>query len=126
MNRVICVPNLTPFIADESECIQFLFDEGFHTKMRCRQCNALLSPRVYKNKTFPLFKCERGHNRIKVSCAKGTWFENTKIPPAQVLLLTHCFAHKYSYAQTALNYVLFCTIMCIIFTSLCKNFVKLT
>ena len=31
-----------------------------------------------------------------------------------------------SIIKSCLKYVLFCTIMCIIFTSLCKNFVKLT
>ena len=36
-----------------------------------------------------------------MSCTKGTWFENTKIPPAQILLVTICFAHKFSYSQTA-------------------------
>ena len=27
MNRIICIPDLNPFISDESEYIQFLFDE---------------------------------------------------------------------------------------------------
>ena len=33
---------------------------------------------------------------------------------------------QYLVLQTFLMYVLFCTIICIIFTSLCKNFVKIT
>ena len=33
---------------------------------------------------------------------------------------------KYSLGYLVLRYVLFCTIICIIFTSLCKNFLKLT
>ena len=102
MSHVICIPDLGPFISEKSECIQFLFDKGFlHTKMWCGQCNALLSTKVYQNKKFPLFACERGHNKITVSCTKGMWLKNSKILPAQILLLTFCFAHKFSYSQRA-------------------------
>ena len=31
---------------------------------------------------------------------KGTWFENTKITPQKALIISYCFASKFSYAQT--------------------------
>ena len=50
-----------------------------------------------------MFACGRGHKTIIFSSTKGTRFENSKIPPAQILLLTYSFAHKFSYKETAVQ-----------------------
>ena len=51
----------------------------------------------------PDFVCERRHKRIRISCAKVTWFENTKMSPLQVMLITHCFTTENSYKQTVID-----------------------
>ena len=47
--------------------------------------------------------CERRHKRIKISCEKGTWFENMKMCPLKVMLMTHCFTTENSYKQTVID-----------------------
>ena len=39
----------------------------------------------------------------RIRCAKGTWFENTKMCPLQVILMTHCFTTENSYKQTVID-----------------------
>ena len=39
----------------------------------------------------------------RIRCAKGTWFENTKMSPLHVMLMTHCFTTENSYKQTAID-----------------------
>jgi hypothetical protein len=55
------------------------------------------------DKKLPYFECERWHKKIRITCAKGTWFENTKMSPIQVMSLTHCFTAENSYKQTVLE-----------------------
>jgi hypothetical protein len=106
MDHFVNVLDLMPIITEESACIQFLSDEGLlHTTVRCSECYDHLSPHHHSNKIYPVFACQRGHKRI-ISCTKGTWFENLKISPAQILLLTYSIAHKLSCKQTAAQYSL--------------------
>ena len=93
---------LAPLCSFESECIQFLYDEGLlRTRMLCLKCDAELHPITKRDRTFQLFSCRKGHPQFLQSVAKATWFEKTKLLPAQVLLIIHCFTYKSSYALTA-------------------------
>lgn len=101
MSRFISKIDLAPLCKSESKCMQFLYDEGLlRTRMLCPECDARLHPITKWDRTFQLFSCRKGHPQFSQSVAKGTWFEKTKLSPAQVLLITHCFAHKSSYALT--------------------------
>ena len=96
MVHFVSIVNLVPLIKDKNACIQFSFDEGLlHTRMRSNKRYTSLRLKDCTNKTYPLFACERGLKRITVSCTKGMWFENLKIPPAQILLLIYSFAHSF-------------------------------
>ena len=41
--------------------------------------------------------------KICQSVCIGTWFEQAKLPPTQILLITHCFAHRQSYELTKIE-----------------------
>ena len=87
MERFISKFDLTLLIADEEKCIQFLFDEGLlNTKMIYSECGAPMHLRHRMNRRFPYFECGTGHKRLRMSCLEGTWFEQLKISPLQILI----------------------------------------
>ena len=101
MDRFISKIDLAPLCFSKDECFQLLYDEGLlRARMQCPVCKAVLHPVTKWDRMFQLFSCRKGHPQFSQSVAKGTWFDKSKITPAQVLLIMHCFAHKSSYALT--------------------------
>ena len=94
--------NNIELLEDEVNCIQFLCDEGLlNTQKLCCECDSPMDLKKIADRKLSYFVCERRHKRIRISCAKGTWFENMKMSPLQVMLMTHCFEN--SYKQTVIN-----------------------
>ena len=104
MSRFISKVDLAPFVLDEVACIQFLIDEGFlRTNMRCPMCYAHLQPKQHNNNRYPFFQCKSQNHRFTESVCTGTWFQHTKLPFSQILLLIHCFTMDLSYKQTTID-----------------------
>ena len=49
-------------------------------------------PQERRGKGYLYFVCVWEHNRIRISCTKSTWFENSRMSPFQIILLTHFFS----------------------------------
>ena len=104
MARFINKNDLVEFLEDEENCVQFLCDEGLlNTQKLCSECDSPMNLNKIAERKLPYFVCERRHKRIRISCAKGTWFENTKMSPLQVMLITHCFTTENSFKQTVID-----------------------
>jgi hypothetical protein len=104
MYRFISKFELAQLMGDEENCIQLLFDEGLlNTRMLCSECDVPMQLRPRLGSKYPHFECAMGHERIRISCSSGTWFENSKVSPVQILLLMHCFASNNSYKQTVIE-----------------------
>ena len=89
MARLINKRDLVEFLEDKVNCIQFLCDEGLlNTQKLCSECDSVVNLKKITDRILPYFVCERRHKRIRISCAKGTWYENTKMSPLQVMLMT--------------------------------------
>ena len=87
---------LVELLEDEVNCVQFLCDEGLlNTEKLCSECNSPMILKKLPDKRLSYFVCARRHKRIRISCAKGTWFENTKMSPLQVMLMTQFYNREF-------------------------------
>ena len=101
MARFINKNDLEELLEDEVNRVQFLCDKGLlNTQKLCSVCDSPINLKNIAEKKLPYFVCERRHKKLRISCAKGTWIENTKTSPLQVILMTHCFTTENSYKQT--------------------------
>ncbi|XP_064463586.1 uncharacterized protein LOC135374571 [Ornithodoros turicata] len=66
--------------------------------MNCPRCGRELSVKP-SQRTFGQFRCRHGHAQFSQSVTVGTWFENMRLAPEQVLILTYCFAKKMTFQQ---------------------------
>ena len=99
--RFINKNDLVELLEDKVNCVQFLCDEGLlNTDKLCSECDSPMNLEKLPDKKIPYFVCARRHKRMRISCAKGTWFENTKMSALQVMEMTHCFTTENSYKQT--------------------------
>ena len=104
MARYVSKADLVYLLGDEETCLQFLFDEGLlNARKLCSECNAPMTLKKRADRRFPYFTCGRGHEKLRIACTKGTWFENARMSPLQIMLLTHCFSTDNSYKQTEIE-----------------------
>ena len=91
-------------ITDRDTCLNWLREQELipPKEKKCYQCQRDMTHES-DHGAIGRFRCRINHrNRgpINISAAKGTWFENVKLPPEQVILLVFAFAHKYDYEET--------------------------
>lgn len=84
-------------LTDTDASIRWIQSQGLlPTAMLCPLCGNELTPKPCQ-RTCGRFRCRRGHSEFSQAITSGTWFENIRLLPQQVVILTYCFARKLSY-----------------------------
>ncbi|XP_054091174.1 uncharacterized protein LOC128922869 [Zeugodacus cucurbitae] len=90
----------------KEKCISFAESEGLiPTRKLCRTHK---QPMVVSNAgdtAVGTFRCRKGacRNRSAISRAKGTWFDNAKIPLPQIFYLMYAYASHWSHEEVRKN-----------------------
>ncbi|XP_049302073.1 uncharacterized protein LOC125775469 [Bactrocera dorsalis] len=101
--------NITKVVATFStreDCIAFAEKEGLILDNKlCRKHKTPMIPTLSGNNTVGSFRCRRGSCRSlpAVSRAKGTWFENAKIPLPQIFYLMFAYASHWCQTEVRKN-----------------------
>ncbi|XP_064463371.1 uncharacterized protein LOC135374322 [Ornithodoros turicata] len=86
-------------LTDTEKTVTWIHEKGLvPTTMICPRCGHQLVSKPCQ-RTFGRFRCRRNHPEFCQSTTIGTWFENTRLAPEQVLVLTYCFATKMTFRQ---------------------------
>ncbi|XP_064459292.1 uncharacterized protein LOC135369706 [Ornithodoros turicata] len=86
-------------LKDTESTVSWIRERGLVlTTMICPHCGHELSPKP-SQRTFGRFRCRRNHAEFCQSTTVGTWFENIRLAPEQVLILIYCFSKKMTFRQ---------------------------
>lgn len=86
-------------LKDRDTCLEWCRQRELILREKmCSKCNKKMT--FQSDHGLGRFRCRRDHSgkgEINVSAVSNTWFENVKISPSKVLLLTYAFATDMSY-----------------------------
>ncbi|CAH0722178.1 unnamed protein product, partial [Brenthis ino] len=94
----------TTHLKDRETCLSWLRSEGLLiSDLDCPICK--YQRKIVKKMILEpghglgRFKCKYRHDQKTISATQGTWFENVKVSPEKVVLLTYAFANKFNQEQ---------------------------
>ncbi|XP_050339641.1 uncharacterized protein LOC126765941 [Bactrocera neohumeralis] len=106
LRRMWNITKVVQTFSTREQCIAFAEQEGLILSNKlCRKHKTPMIPTLLGNNTVGSFRCRRGSCRslAAISRAKGTWFENARIPLPQIFYLMFAYASHWCQTEVRKN-----------------------